>query len=91
MNQKVVQLHKKDLALWAKTKFCLDAPPSQTVIARIISASSSLEVEKIGMAKRNRRGKIPEMEASLAAWVRAHHAVKVCVTGEIIKMQELEF
>ncbi len=37
---------QKDLALWAKTKFCLDAPPSQPVMSRILSASSSLEVEK---------------------------------------------
>ncbi len=29
------------------------------------------------------------MEASLAAWVWAQHAAKVCVTGEIIKMQGL--
>ncbi len=42
------------MALWAKTKFCLDDPPSQLVMSRIISASSSLQVEKIGMAKRNR-------------------------------------
>ncbi len=28
------------------------------------------------------------MEATLAAWVRAQHAAKVCVTGEIIKMEQ---
>ncbi len=72
---------QKDLAMWAKTKFRPDAPPSQAVIAKLFSKSSSVAVERIVMAKRGRRGKIPE--------VRNQHAAKVCVNGEMINMQGL--
>ncbi len=60
-----------DLALWAKTKFCLGAPPSQPAMTRILSALSTLGLEKIGMSKRNRRGKISEkLKAfSITNWI----------------------
>ncbi len=37
---------QKDLALRAKTKFRPDAPPSQTVMSKRFSKSSSVAVEK---------------------------------------------
>ncbi len=55
---------QNDLALWAKTKFCLDAPPSQPLMSRILSASSTLGLERKEMSKRNRRGKMLALKRS---------------------------
>ncbi len=46
VSQKAVQLHRKNLDMWAKTKFRPDAPPSQIVMSKRFSKSSSVAVEK---------------------------------------------
>ncbi len=46
---------QKRLALWAKIKFCLNAPPRKPVMFRMLSASSSLEVEKRNGKEKQKR------------------------------------
>ncbi len=85
IKQKAVQLHKTIYICARK----------QSSVSMFLSVSHAQNVfyivftcrRKIGMANRSRSCKIPEMQASLAAWVRDQHAAKVCVNGEMIKMQ----
>lgn len=78
---------QKELAVWAQQKFRLSSPPSQPVLYRILSAPSALTIHTTGLSKRNRRGKHPELETSLALWVRAQHDAGVCLNGDMIKLQ----
>ncbi len=68
---------QNDLALWAKNRFRLDAPPSQPVMSKRLSTSSSLAVEKIGSGQGKQKGE-NSRDGSLAAWVRDQRAAEVC-------------
>lgn len=78
-------VRQNDLMQWAKVTFCLETAPSQSAMSRILCTKDKSALMTMPKVRRNRGGKLPDLEKTLAAWVRAQQAAQVVVKGDMIK------
>lgn len=80
-------VRQSDLMQWAKDEFGLESAPSQSAMSRILCTKDKTELMSMPKVRRNRGGKLPELEETLAKWVRAQQAARIIVKGESVKQK----
>lgn len=80
-------VRQSDLMQWAKDEFSLETAPSQSAMSRILCTKDKTELMSMPKVRRNRGGKLPELEETLAKWVRAQQGARVIVKGETVKQK----
>lgn len=74
-----------DLQSWAQSAFGLANPPSRSAMSRIMCTADKTALVEMPAARRKRGGRLPELEVTLANWVRAQQAANIHIKGELIK------
>lgn len=74
-----------DLQTWAQSEFSLENPPSRSAMSRILCTTDKTALVEMPAARRKRGGRLPELEVTLANWVRAQQAANIHVKGDLIK------
>ncbi len=80
-----LSVRQNDLMQWAKETFGLPVPPSQSAMSRILCTKDRGSLLSMPKVRRNRGGKLPQLEETLAKWVKMQQAAKTPVKGEMIK------